>query len=115
MHRYQPFTRWLALPVTLMLLAVQPARAAEAPERMAKRLAACSSCHGDEGRTVGDDYYPAIAGKPAGYLYAQLLGCWPTCPTPISAKSRCTTPAGRMRRSRLSKARRRPSSGSANG
>lgn len=73
MHRYHSLTRRLALPAALMLLALQPAQAAEAPERMAKRLAACSSCHGDEGRSVGDDYYPAIAGKPAGYLYAQLL------------------------------------------
>lgn len=72
MHRYHSLTRWLALPAALMLLASQPARAAEAPELMAKRLAACGSCHGDEGRTVGDDYYPAIAAKPAGYLYAQL-------------------------------------------
>ena len=73
MHRTLSLTRWLALPALLFgLSATLPASAAEAPEQMAKRLAACSACHGDEGRTVGDVYYPAIAGKPAGYLYAQL-------------------------------------------
>lgn len=40
---------------------------------MAERLAACSTCHGErgEGRT-GNEYYPHLAGKPAGYLEAQL-------------------------------------------
>jgi cytochrome c553 len=30
-------------------------------------------CHGKEGRAASDGYYPRIAGKPAGYLYNQLL------------------------------------------
>lgn len=31
------------------------------------------ACHGDQGRATNDGYYPRIAGKPAGYLYNQLL------------------------------------------
>ncbi len=40
---------------------------------MAQRVLACSACHGKEGRAGPDGYYPRIAGKPAGYLYNQLL------------------------------------------
>ena len=40
---------------------------------MAQRTLACTSCHGKEGRAAPDGYYPRIAGKPAGYLYNQLL------------------------------------------
>lgn len=38
-----------------------------------KRVAPCMTCHGKEGRATSDGYYPRIAGKPAGYLYNQLL------------------------------------------
>ena len=34
---------------------------------------ACTGCHGKEGRAAPDGYYPRLAGKPAGYLYKQLL------------------------------------------
>lgn len=40
---------------------------------MAQRTLACTACHGDQGRAAPDGYYPRIAGKPAGYLYNQLL------------------------------------------
>lgn len=40
---------------------------------MAQRTLACTSCHGKEGRAAPDGFYPRIAGKPAGYLYNQLL------------------------------------------
>lgn len=40
---------------------------------MAQRVLACTACHGPEGRAAPDGYQPRIAGKPAGYLYRQLL------------------------------------------
>jgi cytochrome c553 len=40
---------------------------------MAERMRACTACHGDQGRATSDGYYPRIAGKPAGYLYNQLV------------------------------------------
>lgn len=40
---------------------------------MADRMLACTACHGAEGRAGADGYYPRIAGKPAGYLYQQLV------------------------------------------
>lgn len=40
---------------------------------MAQRVLACTGCHGKEGRATAEGYFPRIAGKPAGYLYNQLL------------------------------------------
>jgi cytochrome c553 len=40
-----------------------------------ERLAACATCHGDRGQGAkGAEYYPHLAGKPAGYLLAQMQG-----------------------------------------
>lgn len=50
-----------------------PVPAVEVPDTLAQRVQACTGCHGKEGRAAPDGYYPRIAGKPAGYLYAQLL------------------------------------------
>lgn len=66
--------RLLFVPLFLLCAA---AAAAAAPARfqdsMAQRTLACTGCHGSEGRAGPDGYYPRIAGKPAGYLYNQLL------------------------------------------
>ena len=43
------------------------------PDTMAQRVVPCTGCHGKEGRATPDGYFPRIAGKPAGYLYNQLL------------------------------------------
>jgi cytochrome c553 len=50
------------------------------PDTMAQRVLACTACHGSASApptaangTEGRRYFPRIAGKPAGYLYNQLL------------------------------------------
>ena len=40
---------------------------------IAPRVAACIACHGREGASAGGGYFPRLAGKPAGYIYNQLL------------------------------------------
>lgn len=45
---------------------------AESPDPMAQRTLACTACHGPQGKSGPDGYYPRLAGKPAGYLYNQL-------------------------------------------
>jgi cytochrome c553 len=58
-----------------LALAAGCAAAAPPPfeDTMAQRTLACSACHGQQGRAGPDGFYPRLAGKPAGYLYNQLL------------------------------------------
>lgn len=42
-------------------------------DTMAQRTLPCAACHGAQGQATADGYYPRIAGKPAGYLFEQLL------------------------------------------
>ncbi len=42
-------------------------------DTLAQRLQACTACHGEQGRATSGGYQPRLAGKPAGYLYHQLL------------------------------------------
>lgn len=69
-----PTSALLAVLLVVLLTAV-PGLASAAPfeDSMAQRTLACTMCHGKEGRAAGTHYYPRIAGKPAGYLYHQLL------------------------------------------
>lgn len=58
----------------LMIGAAAFAQAApKVEDTMAQRVQACTGCHGPQGRAASDGYYPRIAGKPAGYLYNQLV------------------------------------------
>lgn len=63
----------LAAAVLPALAALLPAAAQPVPDTMAQRLQACVTCHGKEGRATNQGYFPRIAGKPAGYLYNQLV------------------------------------------
>jgi len=63
-----------AVTVAWCALALLPALAAASFENtIAQRTMACTACHGAQGRAGPDGYYPRLAGKPAGYLYNQLL------------------------------------------
>ncbi|MES1950681.1 cytochrome C bihemic c4 family protein [Salinisphaera sp. S4-8] len=42
-------------------------------DAMADRVEACTACHGPKGLELEDGYVPRIHGKPAGYLYNQLV------------------------------------------
>ena len=37
------------------------------------RVQGCVTCHGQSGQGTNNGYFPRIAGKPAGYLYNQLI------------------------------------------
>lgn len=64
-----------AFGLALWLLAAPPAALAQdpPPDTIAQRTAACIACHGKQGRAASDGFYPRIAGKPAGYLFNQLV------------------------------------------
>jgi len=67
--------------ISLVLLALSSAGAfaagaspvEKAPDTMQARVLACAACHGAQGEGTSNDYYPRLSGKPAGYLYNQLL------------------------------------------
>ena len=69
-----PIARFTIVTLLSCLLAT-PLLAAERPavlpDTMAQRLLACTSCHAK--KDVNDQYFPRISGKPAGYLYNQLV------------------------------------------
>jgi cytochrome c553 len=50
-----------------------PVHAAGLPDTLAQRLIACTSCHARTDTAHGTAYFPRISGKPAGYLYNQLV------------------------------------------
>lgn len=57
----------------LLLIGMAAHAQSPVPDTLEQRLAACAACHGKQGEGVkANEYYPAIAGKPAGYLYNQL-------------------------------------------
>jgi len=62
------------VPLLLALLAAPTlAQVPPGSKAMAERVVPCTACHGKEGRATSDGYFPRIAGKPAGYLYNQLV------------------------------------------
>lgn len=73
-HLQKP-VRWLLLSALALLAAMAGTAAKAAPfeDSIAQRSMACTACHGPQGRAAPDGYYPRLAGKPAGYLYNQLI------------------------------------------
>jgi len=70
--------RVLALAAACILplaaLAQDPALPAFAKvDSMEARVQGCVTCHGQSGQGTNSGYFPRIAGKPAGYLYNQLV------------------------------------------
>jgi cytochrome c553 len=65
--------RRLGVPSLLLLGCTGAVMAAPFEDTIAQRTMACTACHGPQGRAGPDGYYPRIAGKPAGYLYNQLI------------------------------------------
>jgi len=62
----------VAFVLTGIALPAPAASAAEVlPDTLEQRVAACIACHAVKEKQ--DAYFPRIAGKPAGYLYNQLL------------------------------------------
>ncbi|MBX5462623.1 MAG: c-type cytochrome [Steroidobacteraceae bacterium] len=61
----------------VVFLAAWTVAAAQSPspplDSIDQRVQPCMVCHGKEGRATSDGYYPRIAGKPAGYLFNQLI------------------------------------------
>jgi cytochrome c553 len=71
------FLLGLLIPLTVGATA-QPlaaeAQPAKAPDTLEQRVLACAQCHGKQGEGIKkNEYYPRLAGKPAGYLYNQLV------------------------------------------
>jgi cytochrome c553 len=58
------------LAIGCVLVAVT---AAAAPDAMERRVRACTACHGTDAIEIDEGYVPRIQGKPAGYLYNQLV------------------------------------------
>jgi cytochrome c553 len=68
-----PSSVWQALAIAMGCAWTPLASPAPFEDTMAQRMVACTACHGPQGRAAPDGYYPRLAGKPAGYLYNQLL------------------------------------------
>lgn len=63
-----------AKPLLGLLLVSGAVSAAEIPDTLEQRVKACAICHGEQGEGVKKtEYYPRLAGKPAGYLFNQLI------------------------------------------
>jgi cytochrome c553 len=70
---------WVGAALMLVALTLVPFLAPRSqptdhpPDTMEARLLACAACHGKQGQGTENDYFPRLAGKPAGYLMNQLV------------------------------------------
>ena len=77
-HRriFRPLLATMLASGALFFAAVQSSSAqtaVKAQDSMAAHVQACAACHGAQGEGTKNDYFPRLAGKPAGYLYNQLV------------------------------------------
>jgi cytochrome c553 len=63
----------LVVPVMLSIGTSSAQPTEHPPDTIAARLLACAACHGTQGQGTNSDYFPRLAGKPAGYLLNQLV------------------------------------------
>jgi len=73
-HDGRPRPSLLAAILLACCAAAAGAQETLTPGTMQARVAACTGCHGAEGRAGPDGYYPRLAGKPRAYLLEQLQG-----------------------------------------
>src|SRR3954468_14268259 len=79
LHPMEQVMRWIFLvPCALALGAAAQAPAPEIPsfksvDSIEARTQGCVTCHGQSGQGTSNGYFPRIAGKPAGYLFNQLV------------------------------------------
>ena len=65
---------WIRLVCAgLAACAIAHARGADIADTLGQRMQPCMVCHGPEGRATTQGFFPRIAGKPAAYLYHQLI------------------------------------------
>lgn len=64
---------WHRMALLALAIVGLAARAADIPDTIGQRMQPCMVCHGPEGRATTQGFFPRIAGKPAAYLYNQLL------------------------------------------
>jgi cytochrome c553 len=63
----------VALPTFGSVSFAQEPQTPRAPDTIEARVRACTPCHGEQGQGTNNDYFPRLAGKPAGYLKNQLV------------------------------------------
>ncbi len=73
MIKILPFLTGFIVACALAMPACMPLPRQAIPDTIAQRALACAACHGKEGRATSEGFFPRIAGKPAGYLYNQLV------------------------------------------
>jgi cytochrome c553 len=73
LHAIRLSARLLLLVVLYACPTARAEPAARPPDTMEARLLACAPCHGRQGEGTDNDYFPRLAGKPAGYLMNQLV------------------------------------------
>ena len=56
-----------------LLAGTAAAQSVQLTDSIAERVAACAACHGEEGRSTREGFFPRIAGKPSAYLYNQMI------------------------------------------